>query len=448
MEPYLSGMCETQESCIKSHKANLIIPNDKMTSAEIDPYLRDVKKVDCTQANLHARQYAAGLTDADGCFKIIGRKNFSLQFAIEQAIKGMGALEYLYDNFGGSINLQLAGDEKNQRAYVWVLNGEDASQYVACIIDFLLLKKREAMRFLQFPVQNLHVIPIIATNALNGETLVFDTLKACKTHFGVNLAFQKRDKICSGHWVITKSLSKKEVEDIRTKRSEIGTDLRRMKTELHEDIPLNYTPHVAYLAGFFDGDGCIDAIGKSGQHHSINQKSVAICDLYKRIFGGSVSRGTKGIYHWDIYDGADDFLSMISPFVKGKQRQAHLILHMKAGESEITHAKLRCLKGKGIMKTPRIDRLTAGSTTFTAVKDLPKGVFRFSHDPTLIFVQIQHQKKVYRLQHFKIGELDQAVALYKATKRNIRMNKEYKITEYRGIVEKKGKGKAKDTIAI
>ena len=397
-----------------------------------DPYLRSLKQVDYQAVDPRALQYAAGLSDADGCFNVQERKLITLQFTLTQSLKGIAALLYLYDNFGGSINLQLPGDDKNQRAYCWVVNGKDCYIYVAHIAKYLLLKKREAIRLLDFPTQNLHVIPIVARHMITDENLTFNTLKDCQSHFGVHFAFQKREQIHWQDWIIKKSLSSAEVKNIQLRRSQIARDLTIFKKEFHEEIDNTLEPDTPYLAGFFDGDGCIDTIGKSGQHHSISQKSAAICDLYKRLFGGCVSKIKIG-YRWDTYDGADDFLRQIGPFIQGKRQQVEVVLAMKPGESEKIHASLRDLKGKGQMKTPRIDR---SKSNYTAIKRLPKGVFQ-SHDPDFVFVQIQHEKIIFVLERFDTEDLEQAVALYKDTKRKIRLNKDFKITKFIAKHERK-----------
>ncbi len=414
-----------------------------MTSEDVDPYLRDIKTVDYSEVDENAVQYAAGLTDADGSFKcnFNGKTNLSLQFSLSQSLKGMGALIYIHDNFGGSINLQLEGDEKNQRAYSWTLNGEDAKRFARLIVDHLLLKKREAVRFIEFPNQNLHVIPITAENATTGEVLVFDTIKACAAHFGrATFSFQKVEAIKLGLWMIKKTLSKKDIEEIMAKRLQIAEDLKRFKNEVHADIPVDFVPSIPYVASFFDGDGTVDAFGKFGQRHSINQASVAICDLFQRNFGGKVLQ-TKNIFRWQIHDGADEFLKQVAPFVIGKKQQVDMVLAMKPGEGEKVHAALRHLKGKGNMATAAIDRYVAGGSQFTATKVFPKGVFQDkAQNPNIVFVQIQYKKKVYRLKDFHIDDLDQATELYKKTKRAIRMNKDYEITDYHRCNDKKSRG--------
>lgn len=218
-----------------------------------DPHLRPVRLVsyDDNTPPVDSTHYAAGFSDADGCFKVVkSGQTISVQFSAAQSLKGIDALHYLYSHFGGSIMLQLEGDEKNQRAYVWVLNGEAAVEYAKLVSKYLLLKKREAIRFIEFPVQSLRIIPIIAKNLTTGEELKFDTLKDCKEHLGANLAFKQRDVFVWKDWEIRKSLTDAEIQEIKDKRQAIFEDLRDFKEMPHDEIPLDVKPSDAYFGGF------------------------------------------------------------------------------------------------------------------------------------------------------------------------------------------------------
>lgn len=146
--------------------------------------------------------------------------------------------------------MQLEGDEKNQRAYQWVLNGQAAVDYAKLVSKYLLLKKREALRFIEFPVQSLRIIPIIAKNLNTGEELTFDTLKECKEHFGASLAFKNRDIFIWQDWEIRKSLTETEIQELKDQRQAIFEDLRDFKEKPHDEIPLDVKPSDAYFGGF------------------------------------------------------------------------------------------------------------------------------------------------------------------------------------------------------
>lgn len=93
------------------------------------------------------------------------------------------------------------------------------------------------------------------------------------------------------------------------------------------------TTRVAYIAGFFDGEGCI-RIKKANQGgnsyyiiaHITNTYRKTLEDV-KELFGGQIriqERGkNKTVYNWCITsDEAQDFLTILTPFLKEKRKQA------------------------------------------------------------------------------------------------------------------------------
>ncbi len=361
----------------------------------IDYNLRPLKHViSYDHISQDVLSYTAGLTDADGCFKINQRKTYSLQFSLCQSLKGVSALHFIYDHFGGSINLQIEENGNNQRAYCFSLNGEDMFKFTKAIVDYLILKKREAIKILDFPLDNLHVIPISATKKETNECLDFQNLKKCIEFFGKHLAFQKRDEIIHSDWVIRKKLNRSQIDAITDKRRSLMLQIQQMKNVDHDLIPADIKPTLAYFGGMFDGDGRFSTHGFSGQNHSVNQKSVEICQLYRRTFGGTVcKRNSDGCFVWEIYTGAKDFFLKIAPYVIGKKKQVDLIMNMQPGESMDISIALRDLKGKGCPATSKMDRHKT-APTHKKVKALPQGVFK-NECKKPFRAQVQHDKKVY-----------------------------------------------------
>lgn len=379
-------------------------------------------------------QYAAGFIDADGCLKVCkGAGKYKVQFAVDQSEKGVAAIHFLYDNFGGSINLHMKGDEKKQTSYSYVLNGDDAIYFFSKISKYLLLKKNQALKILEFPNNNLLIIPIIAKNTETNEEREYETLDYCSKSMGyVKLAFKKQDKIICGDWEIKKKFTKEEIDQIKRKREELYLLLKEMKTIPHEEIPDDIEVSDAYFAGFFDGDGRFNTNGKSAQNHRVDQKYPQICKLFQKTFGGTVCYcKSKNQWNWEIYTGANEFVKRIAPYIVGKKKQAELILNMNPGESSKVHAELRDLKGKGKMKTPEIDSINGGNPQYTTpVRKLPKGVFK--NNSTEYRAQIQHNKKIYNLGVFT--DINEAHQKYLEVKRGIIMAKvnkqEYDMTGY------------------
>jgi len=109
----------------------------------------------------------------------------------------------------------------------------------------------------------------------------------------------------------------------------------------------------------------------------------------------------------------------------GKKKQVDLILNMKPGEAHQIHVKLRELKGKCTAPTPCIDNINAGKgPEYTAIKKLPTGVHvngRVSSNR--IKAQIQHNKKIYVLGLFDVGQEEEAHNLFLEYKKNIALEK-------------------------
>lgn len=385
-------------------------------STDVDVHLRPLVVRELSNIADDVLQYTAGFVDAEGCFKIIKNKEVvSIQFTISQSLKGVDALHFIYDHFGGSLLLQLEGDEKNQRAYQLNYNGNDAVGFAKVMLPYLIVKKREALKIIEFPNNDTRVIPIIATNKSTNEVKRFETLKHTSEFFQKHLQFQKRQVIVVGDWEIRKSLTPEDITNIEKKRLQLFDELKDMKTTPYDAVSENVTPSDIYLAGYSDGDCTFDTHGKSGQSHAMTQKNNTMCEIFKRIFGGTIHFSKKKCYVWEIYTGADDFLARISPYVIGKKKQVDMIMAMKPGEALKVHAQLSLLKGKGKRATPLIDQYNAGNAQqFTPVRDLPKGVFK---EHNKYRSQIQFDKKIYHLGKF--DEIEQAEELYKKVKREI-----------------------------
>ena len=106
---------------------------------------REYKKPNFTNIPLESIQYAAGFSDTDGCFQVSRQR---LKFYIAQAERGIEALHFMYDTFGGIVVLHKIGNENHQTSYDWILYKEDASEYASLILQYLLIKKREAIVFI------------------------------------------------------------------------------------------------------------------------------------------------------------------------------------------------------------------------------------------------------------------------------------------------------------
>ena len=104
------------------------------------------------------------------------------------------------------------------------------------------------------------------------------------------------------------------------------------------DMDLLTTEELAYIAGFFDGEGYIGIVKNQGLRLivSITNTKVGILYWLKGLFGGSVCKGQrpsqnqKPIYVWTIVSReAAMFLYKIQPYLRLKEELAELGLEFQ-----------------------------------------------------------------------------------------------------------------------
>lgn len=97
------------------------------------------------------------------------------------------------------------------------------------------------------------------------------------------------------------------------------------------------TSEIAYLAGFFDGEGCvrIKHASQGGNSYyiwvAVTNSNYAVLECYKNFFGGQIRKAEKGvnkpIYHYLITSAeAVAMLKILSVFLKEKKPQADLAI--------------------------------------------------------------------------------------------------------------------------
>jgi hypothetical protein len=118
---------------------------------------------------------------------------------------------------------------------------------------------------------------------------------------------------------------------------------------------------LAYTAGLFDGEGCVDiykaSVSKASKSPSfmlrvvITQKQGAIMNWLQYNFGGHVDlsrRNGNYIYRWDIRSqAAKNFLIIIQPYVLIKKEQVELAIQYEEQKGKY----LETLKGKRGFRT-------------------------------------------------------------------------------------------------
>ena len=92
---------------------------------------------------------------------------------------------------------------------------------------------------------------------------------------------------------------------------------------------------IGYLAGFFDGEGCITIEARRGKSFnvrcSITNSSLEVLKIFKKIFGGSIHKRklyvNKPLWDWRCNAHlALFFLTKIMPYLIVKNKEAKLAL--------------------------------------------------------------------------------------------------------------------------
>jgi len=113
------------------------------------------------------------------------------------------------------------------------------------------------------------------------------------------------------------------------------------------------TTDVAYIAGLFDGEGCvrIKHANQGGNSYyviaHITNTNKKMLDKVEGLFGGNTRIQEKGrnkkVYNWYITSSeASDFLKVLSPFLIEKEEQAKLAIYFhehKEGISAVMKEK-------------------------------------------------------------------------------------------------------------
>ena len=109
---------------------------------------------------------------------------------------------------------------------------------------------------------------------------------------------------------------------------------------------------IAYMAGFFDGEGCISICCSSSRWRELSLKCQVgqcnrwILELFKFRFGGSIRLQKKeSVQHhdywmWHISSGkAADFLKVIEPCLYLKRAEAKIAIEFQSHKRACNHLK-------------------------------------------------------------------------------------------------------------
>ena len=107
------------------------------------------------------------------------------------------------------------------------------------------------------------------------------------------------------------------------------------------------TTEIAYIAGFFDGEGCvrIKRANQGGNSYyliaHITNTNPIILKKVQELFGGNTRLQEKGrnkpVYNWYITSSeANDFLKTLQPFLIEKKSQAELGINFHENKEKMT----------------------------------------------------------------------------------------------------------------
>jgi hypothetical protein len=95
---------------------------------------------------------------------------------------------------------------------------------------------------------------------------------------------------------------------------------------------------LAYIAGFFDGEGCISAVadrrGYVSVRLNISQKFDIPLLFIQARFGGNIRWHRGTVWHWEAYgDAALNMLRALLPYLMLKRPQAELAIEFLAARN-------------------------------------------------------------------------------------------------------------------
>lgn len=137
----------------------------------------------------------------------------------------------------------------------------------------------------------------------------------------------------------------------------------------------------AYLAGFFDGEGCVGIYRSSSRGgfrllvqitQNVSPSSIVLFQQVQQIWGGSIStsvsaNGTEKLGYQVGSDKAVKFLSDLLPYLREKREQAEVAIEWQKNRPVTT----RGLDGRIMKKND--DVLAYDLETSNRLKELKKG---------------------------------------------------------------------------
>lgn len=228
------------------------------------------------------KSYMAGLFDAEGCARIATRKR-GIKTYYEPKVyvsnKSRAVMQWLVLHFGGSFSRNV-NNKAGEDWYIWYLQSfPTVVDFLKTILPYLKYKREQAEVLMRF---------IETKDSLSEEqkTGVAKQLKELKQHGSVTTE----------------------------------TNSNYIKAE------------PAYIAGFFDGEGCI-RVNKTLSRNvicyhlilTIANNDRSILDSCKEVYGGDVrSKGKRNCYSWSLFNKLhiEQFFLNTLPYLVVKREEA------------------------------------------------------------------------------------------------------------------------------
>jgi hypothetical protein len=232
------------------------------------------------------KSYMAGIFDAEGCARVAVHKRGDKTYFESKVFvsnKSRALMQWLVLHFGGNFSLNV-NSNKGEDWYVWYLQSfPSVANFLKAILPYLKYKREQAEFLIEFIDKREEL-------SEDEKYVYLENLKKMKRHGSVT-------------------------------------------TETNSDY-LKAEP--AYLAGFFDGEGCV-RVNKTPTRNTISYHLIVsianndktILDSCKEIYGGDVHLKGKGpCLSWSLFSKAsiEKFLLASLPYLVVKKDEALVAL--------------------------------------------------------------------------------------------------------------------------
>jgi hypothetical protein len=329
----------------------MLISVEQMRHAIIIP-VSEQCIIDWESISSSTKQWVGGMIDGDG--SIACDAKHGLRVSVKQAELGWTTLEHLKTIFGGHVYANAPAKGKWQAQRTWNLSGRSALSFCIHMEPFVYLKRHQLQIAKEYPVDELKYMqmkPVTAIHMDTHEEVTFGSTQHAAKSIARSgraniLKCLKKPNSTAGNYFWQEAINPVKVDEVIATRDDVISRLKMQKHIAHD--PITEQLPLPYIAGMVDSDGCLGAIIKGTQRHSVGQKYSAICNALRNQFGGSVTPNTihGTVFVWQV-GGANavSFLNAIFPYLIEKRQQAEIINSLDTNDAKTVLARLQKLKG-------------------------------------------------------------------------------------------------------